>query len=231
MFDKDEGVTQVHIVSAAETFARSELLFDPSGHDFWHVDRVRRMALKLAVQEGADLFLTEIIALLHDIRDVKVSGLGTAGGEAAWAFCIQHGLSKDIALSVSTSVHYLSYRGGGVADVALSLEGSCVRDADRLDAIGAIGIARAVAYGATRNRSIWDPSEVPILHADEESYRSNKNSSITHFFEKLLLLRNRMSTNSGRSEAEGRHAFMLMYLREFFEEWGIASPQELSEWN
>ncbi|WP_177154736.1 HD domain-containing protein [Glycomyces harbinensis] len=207
------------VLEAAEAYARAELGGDSGGHDWWHVHRVRNLAVELAREEDADRFLTELAALLHDIGDFKLSGSLTAGEEAARRFCTEQGLSAEDTDHVAGIVADLSYKGAGVPDAPLSLEGRCVRDADRLDAMGAIGIGRAFAYGGLHRRAMWDPEEAPRLHATETEYRSAKGSTIAHFHEKLLLLKGRMSTDAGARRAEHRHGVLVAFVNEFMAEW------------
>jgi uncharacterized protein len=183
------------------------------------VHRVRNLAVEIAREEGADLFLTELAALLHDIGDFKLSGSLTAGEEAARRFCTEQGLSAADIEHVARIVADLSYKGAGVPDAPLSPEGSCVRDADRLDAMGAIGIGRAFAYGGRKERAMWDPEEAPRLHATEAEYRSAEGSTIAHFHEKLLLLKDRMTTAAGARRAEHRHRVLVAFVQEFADEW------------
>jgi uncharacterized protein len=210
---------QAAVIAAAEQYARDELGRDGSGHDYWHVHRVRTTAVALAREEGADLFVTELTALLHDIADVKLSGSLTAGPDAARAFCATHGLPVETGELIASIIAAMSFKGALVAEADLPLEGRCVRDADRLDAIGAVGIARAFAYGGSAGRLMWDPQVSPRLHATEAAYRSDTGSSIAHFYEKLLLLKDRMGTDAGRRRAEHRHGVMESFLAEFYAEW------------
>jgi len=207
------------VLAAAEDYARAELGGDGGGHDWWHVHRVRNTAVELAREEGADLFLTELAALLHDIADFKLSGSLTAGEEAARRFCTEQGLSSEDTAHVAGIVADLSYKGAGVADVPMSPEGRCVRDADRLDAMGAIGIGRAFAFGGKHTRAMWDPEEGSRPHATEAEYRSAKGSTIAHFHEKLLLLKDRMTTRAGAERAAHRHAVLTAFVDEFMQEW------------
>ncbi|KOT90811.1 hypothetical protein ADK86_25050 [Streptomyces sp. NRRL F-5755] len=207
------------VLRAAEEYAQRELGGDGSGHDWWHVHRVRNLAVALAHEEGADPFITELAALLHDIADFKLSGSLTAGAEAARTFCRAQRLVETEVEHVADIVATLSFKGAGVPDPEMSLEGRCVRDADRLDALGAIGIGRAFAYGGRVGRPMWDPSTEPELHATEDAYRSNRGTTINHFHEKLLVLKGRMTTASGRRRAEHRHTVVQSFLQEFMSEW------------
>lgn len=214
---------QQAILDAAEEYARVELAGDGGGHDWWHVHRVRNLAVRIAAEEGADAFIVELAAILHDIGDYKLSGSLTAGRDAAYAFAVQHQLGADTADLLAEIVHGISFKGLGVQDNPLSLEGYCVRDADRLDALGAIGVGRTFAYGGKVGRPMWDPEREPEVHQDEAAYRNATGSSIDHFHEKLLHLRKRISTSAGKRIAKERHAFIETFLREFTDEWdGVA---------
>lgn len=206
-------------IARTEAWVRTQMAAEPTGHDWWHAVRVRDLALRLAQEEGADPRIVELAALLHDIEDEKFSGDPAAGPAAVRAWL--SGLDLDPA-TVSTVVDIIgamSFTGAGVAEAPLSLEGRCVRDADRLDALGAIGIARAFAYGGFIGRPIHDPEIAPLLAPDRAAYRANLGTTINHFAEKLLLLPDRMSTTTGRRLARQRAAFMDAFLARFEREW------------
>jgi uncharacterized protein len=207
------------LIARAEQFARRELAGDSSGHDWWHVDRVRRLALRLAREERADELVVELAALLHDVADYKLSGSEEAGPQAVERWLRGQGVDDNAVDDVVAIIEGISFKGASVADQALSIEGQCVRDADRLDAIGAIGIARAFAFGGHQGRALHDPSIAPQRHADAEAYMSAESTTVNHFYEKLLLLKERMSTTSARRIAEHRHQVMLDFLRELEREW------------
>lgn len=209
------------VVAAAEQVARAALDGDASGHDWAHADRVRRLAVALAREEGADVFVVQVTALLHDIADYKLSGSEDAGPRAAREFCRAHGLPGEVAERIASVIARMSFKGAGVPDADLDLEGRCVRDADRLDAIGAIGVARAFAFGGHKGRPMWDPDRSPTLPATAEEYRTGGGSTIDHFHEKLLLLSDRMSTDAGRRRAAGRHNTMTRFLADFHAEWQV----------
>jgi HD superfamily phosphodiesterase len=214
------------ITASAERYVREQLEGDSSGHDWWHVDRVRRLALRLAREEGADELVVELAALLHDVADYKFSGSAQAGPEAAADWLRSQGVDSDVTASVAEIVAGVSFQGAGVADAPLSLEGRCVRDADRLDAIGAIGIARAFAFGGHKGRALHDPSVGAQRHGEAADYMSAASTSVNHFYEKLLLLKERMSTTSGRRLAEHRHRVMHAFLDEFHAEWDSADADD-----
>lgn len=193
---------------------------ESSGHDWWHIYRVWKMARRLGEEEGANLFIVELAALLHDIADWKFhDGDDTLGPILAREFMLEHGISEEVTAQVCDIIATLSFKGAGVPTEMRTLEGKVVQDADRLDAIGAVGIARTFAYGGHKNRPMHEPSQKPVLHQTKEEYMRSTSSTINHFHEKLLLLKGRMNTDAARNIAEGRHRFMEQYLEQFFEEW------------
>jgi len=191
-----------------------------TGHDWHHINRVRNTALKIGDAEGADLFVVELAALLHDIADHKFHNHDlTVGPERAQEIVLEETNDTDLAQRVATIVSEISFKGAGVETPVSSLEAAVVQDADRLDALGAIGIARAFAYGGHKNRPIYDPEIESSLHDNFEDYAKKGTHTINHFYEKLLLLKDRMNTDSGRKIAEERHRFMEEFLDRFYEEW------------
>jgi uncharacterized protein len=201
---------------------KERFLSEGSGHDWWHIQRVRSNAVKLARQEGGDPEITELAALLHDIADHKFHGGSLeAGPLAAREILEREGIPGKVTERVIQIIREVSFKGAGVETPCSSLESACVQDADRLDAIGAIGIARAFAYGGSRGRLLYEPGVSPENHANFEAYRSSQGHTINHFHEKLLLLKDRMQTGSGRKMALERHLYMEDFLRQFHEEWGI----------
>lgn len=207
------------ILAAAEAFVRERLAGDSSGHDWWHIARVRNLARVIAAQEGADGFICELAALLHDVADDKIAGSEEAGQALVRDWLDTHGVAHDTAGQVMEIITTMSF-GGGNRPPMRTLEGRVVQDADRLDAIGAIGIARAFAYGGSRGRALWDPDDAPrASYASKAAYRASASSTINHFHEKLLLLKDRMNTAYARRLAQQRHAYMLAFLDEFSAEW------------
>jgi uncharacterized protein len=191
-----------------------------TGHDWYHIDRVRKVALQLAEKEGANLEIVELAALLHDIADHKFHDHDlTAGPTKARELILDHGGNSQLAERVAQIISETSYKGAGVETPVSSIESAVVQDADRLDAIGAIGIARTFAYGGSRNQPIYDPDLKPVAHQDFEAYAKTRTSTINHFYEKLLLLKDRINTDSGKRMAEERNRFMQEYLDRFMEEW------------
>jgi len=169
--------------------------------------------------EGVDPFVVELAALLHDVDDYKFSGDEEAGPRFAHSCLTSTGVSLDVADHVAEIIRWMSFKGANVELPVLSAEGKCVQDADRLDAMGAIGIARTFAYGGFVNRPIHDPDVSPVMHASADAYINSKGTTINHFHEKLLLLRERMNTDFGRKLAEERHRYMVDFLERFRAEW------------
>lgn len=213
-------MTKDKVIDSAAAHVRKLFSDEGSGHDWWHIYRVWRMAVRLAEAEGADLFVVQLAALLHDIADWKFhDGNLTAGPKAAKAWMESQQVDTATVTHVCDIIGQLSYKGASVSTDMPTLEGRVVQDADRLDAIGAIGIARAFAYGGHAGRLLHDPDHLPEQHDTPKAYRNSKGPTINHFHEKLLLLKDRMQTNSGRQIAHQRHVYTEGYLREFHSEW------------
>jgi len=214
------GESHDRILRLTEAHVREALEGDGSGHDWWHIERVRRLALRLGAGEGADLLVVELAALLHDLADWKFHGGDeTAAPRAAAAWLEGLGASADVVDHVREIVGGLSFRGAGVPTQMRTLEGRVVQDADRLDAIGAIGIARAFAFGGHRGRALHDPGVPSVPHDTFEAYKSKTGPTTNHFHEKLFLLRDRMNTEAAKQLAADRHRFMEDFLRCFLAEW------------
>ncbi len=193
---------------------------ESTGHDYWHFVRVQKMAKKISKEEGGDLFVIELAALLHDVADWKFNG-GTneAGIEKAKVLLNSFGVNQEVINQVCYIIDNISFKGAKVKNSMASKEGKIVQDADKLDAIGAIGIARAFAYGGKMGREIYNPGIKPIMHGSFEEYKNSKGTSINHFYEKLLLLEKLMNTKTGKNIARERSKFVKIYLKEFFKEW------------
>lgn len=191
-----------------------------SGHDWHHINRVRRLAKQIAAAERANQGVAELAALVHDIADWKFhDGDDSVGPREAERLLQEEGAEPDVIAQVVDIVATISFKGAGVQTAMRTLEGKCVQDADRLDAIGAIGIARCFAYGGHAGRLMYDPNEPPVMHATAEAYKASKGHSLNHFYEKLFLLKERMNTPTGLVLAEERHQFMEEYVRRFLDEW------------
>lgn len=213
------GISMELILHTAE-FIRQRLKDDSSGHDWWHIDRVRRNAVAIAQAEGADVELCELAALLHDIADWKFHGGDEqAGPNAAREWLQTQQVDEPLIDQICDIITGVTYKGAGVETAMSTLVGRCVQDADRLDAIGAIGIARAFAFGGHFGRPMYDPDHPPELHASFAAYKSKSGPTINHFYEKLLLLQDRMQTETGRKLAAQRHRFLETFLEQFFAEW------------
>jgi len=187
-----------------------------SGHDWWHIHRVRNMALKLSENEGGDKFIIEMAALLHDLDDWKLNS-GTESKTVKWLKTLD--IEEARAEKILEIIEQVSFKGAGVENKARTIEAKIVQDADRLDAIGAIGIARTFAYGGHKSRPIYHPDIKPVMHSDFESYKNSNAPTINHFYEKLLLLKNALNTSAAIEIAKNRHIFMETFLTQFFAEW------------
>lgn len=205
---------KLEIIQRAEQFAKQVLGKDATGHDWWHIHRVRKMAVQLAAAEQADVFICELAALLHDIADEKLNESKEAGLQRVHTWLAAQRLDDMQVQEVMTIIATMSYNGGKNPPMT-TLEGQIVQDADRLDAIGAIGIARTFTYGGNKNRIMHDPEQ----SYDHLEYRSSEKSTVYHFYEKLLLLKDRMNTNKAKEMAAERHQFMVEFLEQFYGEW------------
>jgi uncharacterized protein len=208
------------IVESTIKFVKSELENAEGGHDWWHAWRVWKITCKLLETENADRLVCEPAALLHDIADPKFhDGNEDAGPTIAFDFLIKQGLDHERSVHVIDIIRNVSFKGGYTNDAQKSVELQIVQDADRLDAMGAIGIARAFSYGGYKGRKLYDPDIAPRSYASTEEYRKSNAPTLNHFYEKLLLLKNLMNTKTASLMAEHRHSFMLSYLEEFRQEW------------
>lgn len=209
------------ILKEVEKKVRRKMEGEGTGHDWWHVVRVRNTAKFIAKKERADIFIIELGALLHDIADFKFhNGDDKVGSKVAEKILRSAGADKNTIEKVKHIVDNVSFKGARVANKMKSFEGKIVQDADRLDAVGAIGIARAFAYGGWKGRPVYNPEGKVKMHKTSNEYiKRFADSTIHHFYEKLLLLKNRMNTKTGKKLVLERHRFIERYLRQFFKEW------------
>lgn len=207
------------IIAKTEDYVKSTLQGDSSGHDWWHIRRVRNLAMLIGREENADLFVVELSALLHDIADQKFCGGNEEiGPKTARAWLEKQDIAKEIISHVCDIIKDISFKGANVATLMQTLEGKVVQDADRLDALGAIGISRVFAYVGAKGSEIYNP-DIPVkMHSSFAEYKQ-KSTAINHFYEKLLLLKDRMNTETAKKIAEKRHKVMEEYLKQFFLEW------------
>lgn len=208
------------IVTNIAQLVRQKLEGEGSGHDWWHILRVWNMAKHINQKENADAFVVELAALLHDIADWKFhEGDTTVGPKLAREILTVQNVPGEIIDHVCTIVTHISYKGAGVKNEISTLEGMIVQDADRLDAIGAIGIGRTFTYAGHAGHAMYDPEETPKQHQTKEAHMKSTVSAVGHFYEKLLLLKDRMNTETAKQLAKDRHAFMESFLAEFYKEW------------
>ena len=211
---------QQDIIDATEAFVKHTLEHAEGGHDWWHIWRVWTTTKKIARAEPCDGFIAELAALLHDIADSKFHGGDeTIGPATARRFLEQQDVEEAVIVHVENIIRHISFKGGKEKVTFRSAELDVVQDADRLDALGAIGIARAFNYGGFKNRKLYDPTIPVDLTKTKEQYKHNDDPTINHFYEKLLLLQDRMNTATGKRLAQERHHFMESFLSQFYREW------------
>lgn len=201
------------IVYVKEVFAG-----DFSGHDYFHTMRVYQMATRISTEENADLQIVQLAALLHDVDDRKLSPETCENKDRAVAFMRSQNLTEEVIEQVKEIIGEVSFVGTDSV-VPKTLEGKCVQDADRLDALGAMGIARAFAYGGNHNRVMYDPEIPPAMNMGKEEYQNHVSTTVNHFYEKLFLLKDMMNTDSAKEIAEHREQYMKEYIDEFMDEW------------
>jgi len=208
------------IILKTVDFVKTSLSDAEGGHDWWHIFRVWKIALHIAENENVDIFVVELGALLHDIADSKFHGGDEEiGPRKAEEFLQSLQVSENVIVHVQKIIANISFKGGKLSQKFKSPELDVVQDADRLDALGAIGIARTFNYGGHKGRTIYNPDIKPNLNLSKEEYKHSDGPTMNHFYEKLLLLKNLMNTQTGRKMAEQRHNFMLTYLDQFYKEW------------
>lgn len=208
-------------IAATIAYVKQELANAEAGHDWFHVERVYKTALKIAEHENVNLLVVKLAALLHDIADSKFNnGDEEIGPQKAGNFLRSQNIAEDVVAHVQQIIKNMSFKNIFEAIVFNSPEMEIVQDADRLDAMGAIGIARAFTYGGYKNRELYNPATPPKNKQTKQEYKNTESPTINHFYEKLLLLKNKMNTETGKKLAHERHQFMLDYLTQFYTEWG-----------
>jgi len=208
------------LISTTITFVKQQLTGAEGGHDWFHIERVYRNSLLLAQTETCDETVVKLGALLHDIADSKFhNGDETIGPKVARTFLESQNVDETIIVHVLNIIENISFKGGNFEKKFHSKELEIVQDADRLDAIGAIGIARTFNYGGFKNRPLYNPNIAPNLHMSKEEYKASEAPTINHFYEKLLLLKDKMNTETGKQLALERHHFMENFLSQFYAEW------------
>lgn len=214
MLCKDEIVEKVKI------FVKEKLTNAEGGHDWFHTERVYNNTILISKKEQVNIFVVKLAALLHDIADSKFyNGDETVGPKMAKDFLESLQVESKVIDHVVKIIENISFKGGNFLIAFSSLELEVVQDADRLDAIGAIGVARAFNYGGFKNRKLYDPDIAPQLNMSKEEYKKSTAPTINHFYEKLLLLKDRMNTETGKQIAEERHSYMEGFLSQFLSEW------------
>jgi len=210
------------VIIATIAFVKNELKNTEGGHDWFHIERVFKNSVLISKDEKVDVFVVSLAALLHDIADPKFyNGDETVGPKVATKFLKEQEVHEQIINHVVNIIKHISFKNSFDKESKkfTSIELKVVQDADRLDAIGAIGIARCFNYGGFKNRALYNPEIIPDLEMTKEAYKKSTAPTINHFYEKLLLLKDKMNTASGKKIATQRHAFMETYLQQFYNEW------------
>ncbi len=217
----------MNIIEQVKEKIKSQFDGDATGHDWHHIMRVYNLSRFIQEKEGGNLKTIELSALLHDISDHKFNGGKLdEGGKVAAKILKELGENEETISQVKYIIDNISYKGANTKAEMNCLEGRIVQDADRLDAIGAIGIARTFAYGGNRNQPIYEPEHTAKMHESFEDYYNSKTNTINHFYEKLLLLKDRLNTPTGIKLGEERHALMETFLASFFKEWNFNAKEE-----
>ena len=213
-------MNQEIIIEKTIDFVKEVLSNSEGGHDWWHIYRVWKLSKHIAKTENVDNFIVELGALLHDIADSKFhNGDEKIGPQKAREFLSSLHVQEDVIIHIENIISNISFKGGKDTQKFKSPELDVVQDADRLDAMGAIGIARTFNYGGYKGREIYNPNIKPNLNMTKEEYKNSNAPTLNHFYEKLLLLKDRMNTNTGKSMAKYRHKYMELFLDEFYKEW------------
>jgi uncharacterized protein len=217
----------VDVIKEIRNIVKEKFLNQEGSHDWFHIERVYNLAIYLQEKEGGDRTIIELAALLHDISDHKYNGGNwQAGATVAIELMLEVGVSNEMADKVAQVISQVSFKGAKVQDDVESIEAKIVQDADRLDAIGAIGIARAFSYGGSKNRPLYHPEIEPTLHSSKEEYAKSVSHTVNHFYEKLFLLKDLIKTKTGRDLAEKRHQLMQKFIADFYDEWFFSSSKK-----
>jgi uncharacterized protein len=217
----------VEKIEQIRNIVKEKFLNQEGSHDWFHIERVYNLAIYLQEKEGGDRTIIELAALLHDISDHKYNGGNwQAGATVAIELMLDVGVSHEMAEKVAQVISQVSFKGAKVQDDVESIEAKIVQDADRLDAIGAIGIARAFSYGGSKNRPLYHPEIEPTLHSSKEEYAKSVSHTVNHFYEKLFLLKDLIKTKTGRDLAEKRHQLMQKFIADFYDEWFFSSSKK-----
>ncbi|MBP7182421.1 MAG: HD domain-containing protein [Flavobacterium sp.] len=213
-------MTYPELINKTISFVKAKLENAEGGHDWFHIERVFKNAVLIAKNEDCNVIVVKLGALLHDIADSKFhEGDESVGPKIARDFLESENVDEEIITHVVHIIKNISYKGGNFEKKFSSLELDVVQDADRLDAIGAIGIARAFNYGGFKNRALYDPKIAPNSRMSKEEYKKNDAPTLNHFYEKLLLLKDKMNTDTGKKIAKERHRYMEGFLAQFYAEW------------
>lgn len=214
-------MNQTDIINNTISYVKETLEGAEGGHDWFHIERVYNNATLIAKGENVDFFVVSLGALLHDIADAKFyDGDESIGPKKARTFLESQGVDEEVIVHIENIIQYISFKSSlGSGEKFTSPELDVIQDADRLDAIGAIGIARCFNYGGFKNRALYDPEIAPNLNMTKEEYKKSTAPTINHFYEKLLLLKDKMNTETGRGIAANRHSYMEDFLQQFYDEW------------
>lgn len=211
---------EAKLIENTIAFVKKNLQNAEGGHDWFHIERLYKNSIFIATEENCDLLVVRLGALLHDIADSKFyNGDETVGPEVARSFLENEQAPNHVTEHVIQIIKNISFKGGNVKGSFHSQELDIVQDADRLDALGAIGIARAFNYGGFKNRKLYNPAIAPNTNLTKEEYKNSTAPTINHFYEKLLLLKDKMNTETGKRLAQKRHDFMMQFLDQFYAEW------------
>ena len=213
--------SDMKLIEDTKTFLKQQLQDAEGGHDYFHTERVLNNAVKIAQGESCNLLVVQLGALLHDVADSKFhDGDESKGPQIAREFLQQQEVDEEVIEHVISIIENISFKGGNFNQKFKSIELDIVQDADRLDAIGAVGIARTFNYGGFKNRALYNPEIAPNFSMTKEEYKKSDSPTINHFYEKLLLLKDKMNTETGKKIAQERHQFMELFLENFYEECG-----------